>query len=134
MTKGTPVCSKIAKNITPASPIGEPSSLKKSHPGSIQQYILIYEINIFIHILLVTEDDIITTLEEIDENEKILNETVTDIKHVLKKSKKNDEIIEKCLVPEIDNAITENEVPAVFKQLTKRKCTVIDSEKQVVSG
>lgn len=82
--------------------------------------------------ILVTEDDIITTLEEIDENETISNENVAYEKS--KKSKKDDKIIDKILVPEIDNVITVNEVPTVFKQLVKRKCTVIDSDKQVVSG
>lgn len=35
MVKGTPIRSKIAENITLASPIGEPSSLKKLLPGII---------------------------------------------------------------------------------------------------
>lgn len=81
-----------------------------------------------------TEDDIISTLEEIDENEKNSNDTVVHEKHESKKSKKDSKIIEKILVPEIGNVTTANEMPTAFKQLSKRKCTVIDSEKQVVSG
>lgn len=82
-----------------------------------------------------TENDILSTLEEIYENEKV--STITNEKHKLKKSitNKNNEIIEKMLSPEIDEITAESETPIVFTQLTKRKyTTVINSEKQVVSG
>lgn len=86
----------------------------------------------------VTENDILSTLEEIYENEKVSkNKTITNEKHQLKKSitNKNNEIIEKVLSPEIDEITAKNEAPIVFTQLTKRKYnTIINSEKQVVSG
>lgn len=83
-----------------------------------------------------TEDDIINTLEEIYEDEKVLDETVANNKHESKNSilKKECKIIENILVPDICDVIATNEVPTGFKQLAKRKCTVIDSEKQIVSG
>jgi len=49
-------------------------------------------------------------------------------------NKKHEEIIEKyVLTPEIDDIVVENETPSIFKQSTKRKYTVINPERQVVS-
>lgn len=81
-----------------------------------------------------TEDDILTTLEEIYEDEKVSEEYETDDKekHHSKKSISNKG--KKILVSEIDDIIAENEEFSSCKKLTKRKHTVIDSEKQIVSG
>jgi hypothetical protein len=49
-------------------------------------------------------------------------------------SKKDKNVVEKILVSEIDNVTAEKEEFPSSKQLTKRKHTVIDSEKQIVSG
>lgn len=84
-----------------------------------------------IHIFLVTEDDILTTLEEIYENETD-DQDKPQLKNSMSKKDKN--YVEKILVSEIDNATAENEEFPSSKQLTKRKHTVIDSGKQIVSG
>lgn len=88
----------------------------------------------YVYTLLVTEDDILTTLEEIYEDEKESKEYKTDDeeKYHLKKSKLIRD--KKILVSEIDNVTAQDEEFSNFKQLTKRKHTVIDSEKQIVSG
>lgn len=87
---------------------------------------------------LVTEDDILSTLEEMYTNEKIFEgkETNSIDKNQAKKSisKKDCEIITKVLTPEIDNIKVEIESPSIFKKSTKRKYTVLNTEKQIVSG
>lgn len=85
-----------------------------------------------------TEDIVLSTLEEIYTNEKMSEENEINSKQnsLFEKSmsKKHEEIIEKyVLTPEIDDIVVENETPNIFKQSTKRKYTVINPEKQVVS-
>jgi len=86
----------------------------------------------------VTENDILSTLEEIYTNEKLTEENKFNSKEKFKAKKSmsnNDcEVIENILTPEIDDIIEENESPCVFKQSAKRKYTVINTEKKIVSG
>jgi len=79
----------------------------------------------------VTEDDILATFDELDSNEKVCKE-----KNITKKYKSDGcgDLIENILTPEIDEIIIENGTPNVFKQITKKKFTVINPEKQIVSG
>jgi len=85
---------------------------------------------------LVTEDDILNTLEEIYENENILEkcDSITEEKHQSTKSPctKDYKIKNKLFKEETD--AEENESPSFLKQLTKRKYTVIDPDVQIVSG
>ncbi|VVC41537.1 Hypothetical protein CINCED_3A009116 [Cinara cedri] len=83
--------------------------------------------------LPVTEDDILDTLDEIYKNEEISLENEIDIKdkHQLNKSKINENV----LTPDFDNLASE--IPTEFtefSELTKRKSTVLNFEKQIVSG
>lgn len=86
------------------------------------------------------ENDILTTLEEIYENEK-LSDDKCNIKKIQElnnfsptKNNKDCEMIEKVLISKIDDVITDHETSSVFEHLNKRKCTFINPEKQVVSG
>ncbi|XP_025411225.1 exonuclease 1 isoform X2 [Sipha flava] len=113
--KSSPIVhSKFPKNgsyASNSSPSNELSSIKKCLP--------------------VTEDDILNTLEEIYENETY-DQDEPRPKNSMSKKDKN--VVEKILVSEIDNVTAEKEEFPSSKQLTKRKHTVIDSEKQIVSG
>lgn len=83
-----------------------------------------------------TEEEVLSTLEEIYTSENATEENEANVKKntLLKKSKKHEDIIENnVLTPEIDDIVVENETPSIFKQSTKRKYTVINPEKQVVS-
>lgn len=77
-----------------------------------------------------TDDDIMDTLEEIYKNEEMSekDEIVTKDKHQSKSAK----MIENVLTPEFDNLTAE--MSTGFTQLTKRKYTILNSEKQVLSG
>lgn len=83
-----------------------------------------------------TEDDILSTLDEIYENENILEKSdiITEEKHQSTKSPsiKDCKIKDKLFKRESDTE--ENESPSFLKQLTKRKYTVIDPDVQIVSG
>lgn len=76
-----------------------------------------------------TENDILNTLEEIYNNEEVSDKDII----ITKDQSKSDIIINNVLTPEFDNNCTV-EIPTVFTQLTKRKSTVLNSEKQIVSG
>lgn len=83
-----------------------------------------------------TEEDILNTLEEIYTNEKISEVDDFDTKKKTQSTyHKDNTVIENyILTPEIDNITVENETPNIFKQSTKRKYTVINPEKQIISG
>lgn len=84
-----------------------------------------------------TEEDILNTLEEIYTNEKIseVDDDIDTKKKTQSTYHKDHAIIENyILTPEIDNITVENETPNIFKQSTKRKYTVINPEKQIISG
>lgn len=106
---------KVSKNDTQSSPI-QPPLVKKRLP--------------------VTEDDILNTLDEIYENEKVLEkcDIITKEKHWSTKSPltKDCKITDTLFKPELDPK--ENESPSILKQLAKRKYTVIDPDVQIVSG
>ncbi|XP_026814231.1 exonuclease 1 isoform X1 [Rhopalosiphum maidis] len=113
----TPTMSpKVSKNVIPSSPIHQPPVAKKRLP--------------------VTEDDILNTLDEIYENEKVSEkcDIITEEKHKSTKSAylKDCKITNESLKSEFN--IDENESPSFLKQLTKRKYTVIDPDVQIVSG
>lgn len=78
-----------------------------------------------------TEDDILSTLDEIYENENILEkcDVTTEEKY---NSTQSPSIKDKHFKQDSDSE--ENESPSFLKQLTKRKYTVIDPDVQVVSG
>lgn len=84
-----------------------------------------------------TENEILSTLEEIYIDEKMSEEnkfnSTEKCKATKPKSNNNCEIIEKIITPETDNSVEENESPSIFKQSTKRKYTVINMEKKIVS-
>lgn len=82
-----------------------------------------------------TETDILTTLKEIYAEEIISEENKQKNKRQCKAEKSVlDNDFEKILTPDIDDVVEENESPCVFKQSAKRKYTVINTEKKVISG
>lgn len=87
---------------------------------------------------LVSEENILSTLEEIYSLEQESEEDKNNVnkKYPSRKSLFNncEEIDKNIITPEIDNIIVESETPNVFKQSSKRKYTVINPEKQIVSG
>lgn len=87
---------------------------------------------------LVTDDDILSTLEEMYTDEKLSKENKNNFidENQAKKSvsNKDSDNITKVLTPEIDNITVENESSSVFRKPTKRKYTVLNTEKQIVSG
>jgi len=83
----------------------------------------------------VTEDDILNTLDEIYENEKVSEKCdIAEEKHKSTKSTyiKDCKVTDELFKSELDT--DENESPSFLKQLTKRKYTVIDPDVQIVSG
>lgn len=117
IVKSTPTLSpKVSKIVTRSSLVHQPPVIKKRLP--------------------VTEDDILSTLDEIYENENILEKSdiITEEKHQSTKSPsiKDCKIKDKLFKRESDTE--ENESPSFLKQLTKRKYTVIDPDVQIVSG
>ncbi|XP_025193704.1 exonuclease 1 isoform X2 [Melanaphis sacchari] len=107
---------KVSKNVNHSSSTHQSSVVKKRLP--------------------VTEDDILNTLDEIYENEKVLEkcDIITKEKHKSIKStySKDCKITDKLFNSKLD--IDENESPSFLKQLSKRKYTVIDPDVQIVSG
>lgn len=82
-----------------------------------------------------TEDDILNTLDEIYENEKVSEKCdIAKEKHNSTKSTylKDCKVTDKLFKSELDT--DENDSPSFLKQLTKRKYTVIDPDVQIVSG
>jgi len=84
----------------------------------------------------VTEDDILNTLEEIYENEKVSDQCdiITNKKHQSTKLTytKGFRVTDKDSEPELDTE--ENESPSFLRKLSKRKYTVIDPDVEIVSG
>lgn len=83
-----------------------------------------------------TEDDILSTLDEIYENENILEKC--DVTTEEKYNSTQSPPIKDCQIKDKhfkqDSDTEENESPSFLKQLSKRKYTVIEPDVQVVSG
>ncbi|KAE9535858.1 hypothetical protein AGLY_007759 [Aphis glycines] len=114
--KSTPTISpKVSKSAIRSSPIRQTPEVKKRLP--------------------VTEDDILNTLDEIYENEKVSEKCdIAEEKHKSTKSTylKDCKVTDELFKSELDT--DKNESPSFLKQLTKRKYTVIDPDVQIVSG
>ncbi|KAF0766292.1 Uncharacterized protein FWK35_00009101 [Aphis craccivora] len=114
--KSTPTISpKVSISTNRSSPIRQTPVVKKRLP--------------------VTEDDILNTLDEIYENEKVSEKCdIAEEKHKSTKSTyiKDCKVTDELFKSELDT--DENESPSFLKQLTKRKYTVIDPDVQIVSG
>lgn len=76
---------------------------------------------------LVTDDDIMGTLEEIYKNEEM-----SEKDEIVTKDIEQTKSVKNVLTPEFDNFTAEMSTGST--QMSKRKYTILDSEKQVLSG